>query len=64
MIFSGGIERSDSAVSFTSDQLEEEEPTYDEAPWDVTTEHPKLGVLVVATAGTLLPHTTNYKGKP
>ena len=51
-------------MSFTSEQLEEEEPTYDEAPWDVTTEHPKLGVLVVATAGTLLPHTTNYKGKP
>lgn len=51
-------------MSFTSDQLEEEEPTYDEAPWDVTTKHPKLGVLIVATAGTLLPHTTNYKGKP
>lgn len=48
-------------MSFTSDQLDES--SYSEAPWDITTEHPKLGFLIVATAGTLLPHTSKYKGK-
>ena len=59
-----------SVLSFSSDQLEEENLTadvddlvFDVAPWDITGEHEAIGKLVVAKKGEKLPLTTKYKRK-
>lgn len=55
------MERQDSVMSFTSDQLDDADLEYDSAPWDVSTQHQLLGIVVVAKEGDQLPFTTKYK---
>ena len=47
-----------SVTSFNSDQLEDD---YDTAPWNISTNHPQLGTVVVAKSGDTLPLISKYK---
>lgn len=59
---SDSVKSTDSNLSFTSDDLNQEK-SYSECPWDVYGDHEAVGRVKIAKVGDKLPLTTGYKAK-